>query len=54
MHTLLIHIHTIKRGSGKGPNHGAAAFRMWSNSLKLLEQPIEDFGAILHALGKTH
>lgn len=54
MHTLPIHIHTIKRGSGKGPNHGAAAFRMWSNSLKLLEQPIEDFGAILQTLRNTH
>ncbi len=52
MHTLPIH--TIKRGSGKGPNHGAAAFRMWSNSLKLLEQPIEDFGAILQTLRNTH
>jgi hypothetical protein len=32
----------------------AAAFRMWSNSLKLLEQPIEDFGAILQTLRNTH
>jgi hypothetical protein len=51
LHTILFTVFSILRTTHI---HGAAAFRMWSNSLKLLEQPIEDIGAILQTLRNTH